>query len=70
MKLEIRKGKEKPVIQKTLVDLEGKPFAAFKQQWEQWKLEDEYLYPGPVQFFGDPRLTERVPATLLLEAKT
>ena len=69
MHIEMRKGKEKPVIQKALVDLKGKPFALFQQQREHWKLDEDYRYPGPIQFFGGSRLTDRVPLTLLLEAE-
>lgn len=67
MHLEMRKGKEKPVIQKAHVDLKGRPFSHFHEQRERWKTEDEYCYPGPIQFFGDKALTDRVSLTLLLE---
>ncbi|MBS0604105.1 MAG: diphosphate--fructose-6-phosphate 1-phosphotransferase [Verrucomicrobia bacterium] len=67
MHVEMRKGKEKPVIQKALVELNGKPFARFQRQREQWRLQDEYRYPGPIQFFGAPELTDQVPITLILE---
>lgn len=67
MRVEIRKGKEKPVIQKALVDLEGKPFKAFKRLRDAWKLDDHYLYPGPTQFYGDPSLTQTISHTLFLE---
>jgi pyrophosphate--fructose-6-phosphate 1-phosphotransferase len=66
--IEVRKGKEKPVIQKALVDLKAKPFDYFRQQRDCWKLKDEYRYPGPVQFFGDKKLTDRITLTLLLES--
>jgi pyrophosphate--fructose-6-phosphate 1-phosphotransferase len=69
MHLEMRKGKEKPVIQKTLVDLKGKAFIHFQQQREDWKISDAYLFPGPIQFFGHAELTEQVPFTLTLESK-
>jgi pyrophosphate--fructose-6-phosphate 1-phosphotransferase len=67
MHMEMRKGKEKPVIQKALVDLHGQPFIHFQQQRNHWKLEDVYCYPGPIQFFGEPALVDRVPLTLILE---
>ncbi|MGC2596367.1 MAG: diphosphate--fructose-6-phosphate 1-phosphotransferase [Rhabdochlamydiaceae bacterium] len=67
MHVEMRKGKEKPVIQKALVDLKGKPFAYFQQLREKWKLEDAYRYPGPIQFFGDSTLTNRIPLILRLD---
>lgn len=64
--LEERKGKTKPVIQKALVDLEGKPFLEFKKHREKWKLEDDYVYPGPIQFFGPEELTDSVSLSLSL----
>ena len=66
--LEMRKGKERPVIQKALVDLKAKPFAYFQEKRDRWKLEDEYRYPGPIQFFGDKKLTDRITLTLSLES--
>lgn len=48
--LEERKGKKKPVIKKALVDLQGKPFRTFAANREKWMIEDDYLYPGPIQF--------------------
>jgi pyrophosphate--fructose-6-phosphate 1-phosphotransferase len=68
MHVEIRKAKEKPVIQKALVDLRGKPFAYFQQQRDRWKEGEEYRYPGPIQFFGDKKWMDRVTLTLLLES--
>jgi pyrophosphate--fructose-6-phosphate 1-phosphotransferase len=66
--IEQRKGKERAVIQKALVDLRDKPFLHFQQQRTHWMAEDAYRYPGPIQFYGDPELTERIPLTLLLES--
>lgn len=50
MALEERKGKQKPVIQKSLVDLEGSLFREFAEKREGWKKEDAYLDPGPIQY--------------------
>lgn len=68
MTVEQRHGQPKPVIQKALVDLHGKPFGYFKRQRKQWEEQDEYANPGPIQFFGPPDLTEAVTITLALEA--
>ncbi len=67
MNLELRKGKKKPVIQKALVDLRGKPFQMLSKNREEWMLEDEYECPGPIQFFGDEELTDSISMTLQLE---
>lgn len=68
MNMETRKEKEKPVIQKALVDLKGKPFSYFKKHQELWAYEDHYCYQGPMQFFGDSDLTDAIPLTMLLES--
>ncbi|KPK32657.1 MAG: diphosphate--fructose-6-phosphate 1-phosphotransferase [Chlamydiae bacterium SM23_39] len=61
MNMEIRKGKEKAVIKKALVDLKGKPFEMFVSLRDKWIIEDNYKYPGPIQFFGDKKLTDSCP---------
>jgi pyrophosphate--fructose-6-phosphate 1-phosphotransferase len=65
--LEHKHGKEKPVITKALVDLKGKPFAAFKALRDTWGLQDDYCYPGPIQFSGPPEVAESIPLTLVYE---
>jgi len=50
MKMEMRKGKKKPVIQKALVDLKGKDFKRFQKERRKWEEHDFYLCPGPYQF--------------------
>lgn len=66
--LEPRKGKMVPVIAKALVDLHGEPFGVFAKERSNWLLEDDYLCPGPMQFFGPKELVEAVTHTLQLEA--
>lgn len=61
---EMRQGKEKPVIQKTLVDINQPSFVDFSRKRKAWELDDQYISPGPIQFFGDPELTDTVPLTL------
>ncbi len=61
MQFEMRKGKQKPVIAKALVDLQGPAFISFKQQRVAWELQDAYCNPGPVQFFGPAELTDSLP---------
>lgn len=67
MTMETREGKSKPVIKKALVDLNGKPFDIFKSNRFHWTIQDDYLYPGPVQFFGPGELTDELNQTLILE---
>ena len=50
--VERRKGKDKPVIRKALVELDGKPFAAFSERRLAWRMRDVYASPGPVQYDG------------------
>ena len=64
MNIEERKGKEKAVIQKALVDLQGSPFTFFQSKRKEWELEDHYRYPGPIQFFGEEALSFAVPLSL------
>lgn len=63
---EERRGRQKAVIAKKLVDLEGEPFRTFAMQRKQWEEEDHYLHPGPMQFFGDHSLTDTPPLSLSL----
>lgn len=68
MNMEERKGKQKPVIQKALVDLKGKAFDRLVKQREEWAQKDCYRYPGPIQFYGPSALVDAPPLTLQIEA--
>jgi diphosphate-dependent phosphofructokinase len=67
MNLERRHGKEKPVIRKALVELDGAPFRAFQKSRSAWAMEDDYVFPGPVQYFGPSAVTDMTTVTLRLE---
>lgn len=67
MNMERRKGREKPVIQKALVDLGGAPFRALEKSREAWALEDAYSFPGPIQYFGPSPVTDSATRTLRYE---
>lgn len=59
---------KKAVIQKSLVDLEGNPFRAFSAMRDSWQTEDDYISPGPIQFFGPQELSEATTLTLEKES--
>lgn len=67
MRIETRKGRPIPVISKALVELDRPAFDKFVEQRERWELEDAYLYPGSIQYFGPSEVVDSVPRTLLLE---
>lgn len=61
---ELRSGKQKPVIAKTLVDLHGRAYHYYCQKKVKWRLDDRFVSPGPIQFFGDSELTDSIPISL------
>ena len=63
--LERRKGKDKPVIRKALVELEGAPFRAFAARRATWRTRTSYAHVGPVQYEGE--CADAVTMTLKLE---
>ena len=67
MNIERRKGKEKPVIQKALVDLNDKPFKAFEKMRQVWANTESYLFPGPIQYFGPKQVTDLTTKTMVYE---
>lgn len=67
MNIERRKGKEKPVIKKALVELKGEPFKHLAKNRAAWAEQDLYVFPGPIQFFGPAEVTDVTTVTLQLE---
>jgi len=67
--MEMRKGKPTPVIKKALVDLNGGPFKELAANREKWAIGDEYVFPGPIQYFGPPEISDAPTKTLALEHK-
>jgi len=65
--MELRHGKLKPVIQKALVDLKGPAFGELAEHRAAWEIEDAYLYPGPIQYFGPADICDAITKTLSLE---
>ena len=52
MGVERRHGKDKPVISKALVRLDGGMFKAYEAVRDMWAVLDAYKSPGPIQFEG------------------
>ncbi|AKL97988.1 diphosphate--fructose-6-phosphate 1-phosphotransferase [Endomicrobium proavitum] len=67
MNIEKRHGKDKPVIQKALVDLKGKPFKEFAKKRDTWAVTESYIFPGPIQYFGPTEVTDLTTKTLQYE---
>ena len=67
MNMERRHGAMKPVIQKALVNLNGRPYLKFASMRETLALNTLYQYPGPIQYFGPSEICDRPSMTLLLE---
>lgn len=65
--VETRKGEPKPVIRKAHVDLKGKPFKKLAEHREAWALGDEFVFPGPIQYFGPSEIADAPTMTLALE---
>ncbi|MBR1809378.1 MAG: diphosphate--fructose-6-phosphate 1-phosphotransferase [Paludibacteraceae bacterium] len=67
MNMEKRNGKMKPVIQKALVELDGAPFKFFAAHRDSWAKTNQYIYPGPIQYYGPSEVCDLPTHTLMLE---
>ena len=67
MNMEKRNGEMKPVIRKALVELDGAPFKEFAAKRDSWARETNYVYPGPIQYWGPADICDRTTKTLQLE---
>jgi len=67
MNVERRHGQDKPVIQKALVELDGKPFAKLVENRAKWSAETSYIFPGPIQYFGPAEVCDQPSKTIVLE---
>ena len=67
MNMEKRNGQMKPVIRKALVELDGKPYKFFVAHRTKWARETEFVYPGPIQYFGPAAVCDQPTKTLILE---
>ncbi len=68
MNIEKRHGEYKPVIQKALVRLDGPVYKVLMENREKWALEDKYLFPGSIQYFGPSSVCDITTETLRLES--
>lgn len=69
MNIERRHGEDKPVIQKALVNLDGNPFIELQRNRAKWASNTDYVYPGPIQYFGPTEVCDQITRTLELEKK-
>jgi pyrophosphate--fructose-6-phosphate 1-phosphotransferase len=67
MHVETRHGRPTPVIARALVRTDAEPFRTFAAERDRWAIEDDYRYPGAIQYFGPPEIAGAVPRTLELE---
>lgn len=67
MNMEKRHGEFKPVIQKALVQLDGPVFKKLEANREDWAMNDKYLFPGAIQYFGPSSVCDITTVTLQLE---
>lgn len=67
MNMEKRHGELKPVIQKALVKLDGPVFKKLEQNRDDWALNDRYVFPGAIQYFGPSEVCDLTTVTLRLE---
>jgi len=67
MNMEQRDGVMKPVIRKALVQLDGAPFRAYASMRDEWAMTTDYVYPGPIQYFGPSEVCDAPTKTLQLE---
>ena len=69
MNMERRHGEMKPVIKKALVELDGPVFKALEENREKWAMNDCYIFPGAIQYFGPASVCDLTTITLQLEQK-
>ena len=67
MNMEKRHGEMKPVIQKALVKLDGPVFKQLEDNRDDWAMNDRYLFPGAIQYFGPSSVCDITTRTLQLE---
>ena len=69
MNMERRHGEMKPVIKKALVELDGPVFKKLEENRDDWAMNDRYLFPGAIQYFGPSSVCDITTVTLQLESE-
>ena len=46
---------------------DDEPFLTFAAKRDQWALNTDYVYPGPIQYFGPTEVCDQPTKTLQLE---
>ena len=69
MNMEKRHGEFKPVIRKALVEIDGPVFRYLQDHRESWAMNEDYLFPGAIQYFGPSEVADITTQTLKLEHK-
>ena len=64
MNMEKRSGVMKPVIQKALVKLDDGPFKYFASKRNEWAINTDFAYPGPIQYWGPTEITDITTETI------
>ena len=67
MNMERRHGEMKPVIKKALVELDGPVFQKLEANREDCALNDRYVFPCAIQYFGPSSVCDITTVTLQLE---
>ncbi|MDR1469027.1 MAG: diphosphate--fructose-6-phosphate 1-phosphotransferase [Spirochaetaceae bacterium] len=67
MNMEQRHGKQRPVIRKALVELDGAPFKEFVSHRAEWAVKTRFVYPGSIQYYGPPEVCDQPTITLKWE---
>lgn len=69
MSVENRKGKEVLVIEKYLVNLNSKAFKEFEKNRDNWAINDDYINPGPIQYWGPDEIVKAKAITMTLNSE-
>ena len=49
------------------MELTSPAFEELVKHRDAWEVEDAYLFPGPIQYFGPSEIADAITKTLMLE---